>query len=715
MVFIILFLFLGGSYLYWRYQNTSNKKIFFTSPLALTLFSCISILTVTSFVVNQLPEPQEPTVATRYEDSIRQAVEKDPEFNSLKHHYRDFRYQYDFVQDYFDHLPDDSSRLEIQKLEKWYSRYLKNKDEDSSWYSLSHFGLGLIDLKRGSYTRALKWFDTIPHRLPYVNFCKGQCYLNLKKDELANLHFQYELEVNGGYLQGSVHALISQWTLSNNDNELKALFQNPRAQPFFTYKQARQISLRTLNPIDYLTWSFLEITNHVNYFGFIAAMAIASIWFIYLIRLFIFGKYKLSNLAIAFLGGVVSVFGAILLNDLSEIALRWKLTGDFLNDLIYSIVGIGALEEIVKILPFLLVLGFTRFLKEPLDYIVFASVSALGFSFVENLLYFQEFGQGIIHGRAYLSVIGHMIFSSMIAYGVVLSRFKRKDAHRFFSFILSFLLASTAHGLFDFLIFHKHEILFIIFFIFIVQVWIIIINNCLNNAFGFHYRFDRQFDRSRFFLTVSLTLILAVEYIIVGLEKGPGLANDQLYGSATSGGIIIGFFASNLSSFNLIKGYWRDVYFSSREKRGYGTLPGHSIIVGWFFFNSIRSHNYVGLGIQLRNDPFNQLLMQVLDPSLGIITRRIILFENNDPDPNWFLVELDEHLQNVDGEPGHLLIKLRYQNDSLGPDEDSQVFFRIIPDLSMLKSAAPLKKEFPSYGWAQIRLQKRPQTARLKS
>jgi hypothetical protein len=366
---------------------------------------------------------------------------------------------------------------------------------------------------------------------------------------------------------------------------------------------------------------------------------------------------------------------------------------------------IGIPEEFTKLIPVLVaVLLFKP--KEPTDYILYAATSALGFAFVENLLYSRDITNGIIHGRAYLAVIAHMVASSIVVYGFILARFRKKNTAKAWTLVpLTFLAGSTMHGVYDFMLFHSWFIPFFLVFIFTVQVWIIIINNGLNNVSNFSYRTTMKADRLKIFIAVSLTSIFALEYLLAGFKMGADLANTQLIQNAAFAGFFIIFFSSNLSSFNLIRGYWRDVYFSSREKRGYGTMAPRNVLSSWYFVNSIQPHNYVGLKVLLYNDPYNRNLEDVLEGKMkGTIVNRIILYDGKDQDPHWFILKLDSLLHIDNYHPRYMLVKPRHESDSLEMDGELQVFFKVIKDPELLRTARPQKEAFPFLGWTYLEL-----------
>jgi hypothetical protein len=355
-------------------------------------------------------------------------------------------------------------------------------------------------------------------------------------------------------------------------------------------------------------------------------------------------------------------------------------------------------------------IALRKYVHEPIDYIIYGCASALGFSFIENLLYFQDVDGGIIHGRAYLSVIGHMADTSFLSYGFVIARYQLKNSRSlWYTIPISFFAACTTHGIYDFLVFHDHILLFFIFFILIVQVWMIIVNNCMNNSSHFTYSIAHQAEKSRISITLSLTAIFSLEYIMLAFKSGIEHGNAQLLQNAPFAAFLIIFFSSSLASFDLIKGYWRNIRIRHTEKRGYGNRERLHPIISWYFVNASRSHNYVGQRISIFNDPHNKSLADILPRRYdGQITNRIILYdEHHQPqqDPHWFLVKMTEHLPFSDGRPDYILVKLRYSEDSLRYEDEVQVHFRAITDARLLRERRPAKNAFPFYGWAYISIQ----------
>jgi RsiW-degrading membrane proteinase PrsW (M82 family) len=697
MIFWVSLLIIGGSYAGWRFSIVSNKRVFFRSPLFLSLAGSLAILLGCILVVNFFPRVEEHPSSG---EDITIPFTPTVDVNRLDREGAYFHIQ--VIESFVANAEVDS----LAKLEHYYDKRLFHRDPARS--SLANFGSGVIALYEEEYQQALNKFERVKDRqLPYLNFCIGKAFLGLDSIPPAEKYFLQELSIAHGNGDEAFTILLELYEEERNYIKLHELLAYPSASELFPEDLARETVLYAGDLRAYFRWTLNTIQRKTNLPGFIAALAISIIWLVYLVRLNIFHPNKFFATALMFLSGIFSIIIILLFNDLHDLLIPWEMDGAFLNDLFYTTVMIGIPEEFTKLFPVLVLITVAR-LREPTDLIIYASASALGFAFIENLFYFQDISNGIIHGRAYLSAIGHMVASSIVVYGFIIGKFKRRKKTGAWSYLLvSFLIGSIVHGLYDFLIFHEMTTVFFLFFIFIIQVWVIIINNCLNNSSSFSYTMAFHSERSRLFIALALTSIFALEYLLVGFSKSAEEANTELIRNSSFAGFLIIFFSSNLSSFNLVRGYWRDVYFSSREKRGYGTLQSHSLFTSWYFVNSIRAHNYVGFSVRVYNDQYNHTLAAVLDQSYeGKIVNRLILYDGDDPDPHWFIVKLETPVPLADVNQRYVLVKLRNQHESLLYEEEVQVFFKAIPDIQTLKAPRPQKDQFPFYGWAYIAMPK---------
>ncbi len=178
----------------------------------------------------------------------------------------------------------------------------------------------------------------------------------------------------------------------------------------------------------------------------IIAIFIAWIWVDYYRLIDVFESEKLSYFILTFLLGASSVFIVLGINRYFLDQFNFELNGEFVNDSFYSVFKVGVVEEFAKLVPFLILLAFFRKqLNEPIDYLAFICISALGFSAAENVMYFQKHGPDIITGRAILSTVGHMFDTALIGYGIMRYHFYSKK-YGVFRLLAFFFLAALSHG-----------------------------------------------------------------------------------------------------------------------------------------------------------------------------------------------------------------------------------------------------------------------------
>jgi RsiW-degrading membrane proteinase PrsW (M82 family) len=126
--------------------------------------------------------------------------------------------------------------------------------------------------------------------------------------------------------------------------------------------------------------------------------------------------------------------------------------------LLYCLGVVGFLEELLKCLPFILIVVRFKAFDERVDGIIYASVIALGFASYENLHYLPLLDGFTLFGRAIASPLTHTIFASIWGYcaGPAFLKFKSAQSGQGCglvckSCIKGLLIASLFHGIFDYL------------------------------------------------------------------------------------------------------------------------------------------------------------------------------------------------------------------------------------------------------------------------
>ncbi len=162
-----------------------------------------------------------------------------------------------------------------------------------------------------------------------------------------------------------------------------------------------------------------------------------------------------GHLLLAFALGVGSFYlGKLMYQALGLVNLRYdayllaetSLPGLF----VYAIGVIGVIEELAKIIPFLVVIIHFREFNEPIDGIIYASFIALGFSFVENIQYIQYLTDSEALKRGFVSPVVHIVFSSIWGYYIGKACLYRQKLGVIT--VLALVFTAALHGIYDFIV-----------------------------------------------------------------------------------------------------------------------------------------------------------------------------------------------------------------------------------------------------------------------
>jgi len=162
-----------------------------------------------------------------------------------------------------------------------------------------------------------------------------------------------------------------------------------------------------------------------------------------------------SHLLFAFLLGAAASFLALFLyRALGWFDLRYdafvlaetNLPGLFS----YAVLAIGMIEEISKMVPFLLVVLYFREFNEPIDGIIYGSYIALGFAAVENIQYVQWEPAMQAIGRGFAGPVVHMVFASIWGYHIGRAHLCGRPLGRVI--LGSLAVTAVLHGIYDFVV-----------------------------------------------------------------------------------------------------------------------------------------------------------------------------------------------------------------------------------------------------------------------
>lgn len=161
------------------------------------------------------------------------------------------------------------------------------------------------------------------------------------------------------------------------------------------------------------------------------------------------------NLLICFglgLGGVA--LAQLMYEGLDPLGLRYDavtLAAESpLGLLAYALLAIGPIEELAKLLPFVIVVLRFKAFDEPLDGIIYASFIGLGYAAAENYLYLDYLTALESAARGFASPVVHILFASIWAHWITRARLNQERIGT--PLISGFLLSAFLHGIYDFLV-----------------------------------------------------------------------------------------------------------------------------------------------------------------------------------------------------------------------------------------------------------------------
>lgn len=305
--------------------------------------------------------------------------------------------------------------------------------------------------------------------------------------------------------------------------------------------------------------------EYILIMSIVLSAIIARVWLMYIKWIDVYEPERNVYLVTTF---ILSCFTLLLVFPVTDLiqSLGFNLNGDPINDFLYSTITIGLVEEVVKLIPLLIMISASKQLNEPIDYIVYASVSALGFAFIENILYIEKTGLSALSARLLYSSVAHMFFSSIVGYALAINVIKQRK--RFFIHLtIGLVLASLAHGFYDFWLINKEfyfPIMTTIFYVGSLHIWVTLKNNLINNT-NF-YRPDIKLDREniKYKLITSIVFTIYIGYIAFAMLNGASAANTFLAHSATSFLFLVVYISLSFSSFNVVRGYIAPIRFPIR-------------------------------------------------------------------------------------------------------------------------------------------------------
>ncbi len=257
-----------------------------------------------------------------------------------------------------------------------------------------------------------------------------------------------------------------------------------------------------------------------------AALVSATMWIDYFRRIDVFEREKVWPLVTALIVGCFTPSICLFFYGLLH-KIGFSENGHFIHDLLYSVFGVGLNEEFSKIIGVIITLTiFRKKINEPIDVLIYAGITAIGFSMIENFKYFSLYGIKIITPRTFYSSLEHIINTTLIVYGFYRYRLFNKGKH-ILNIIVASSIAVASHGLFDFFLMdtsYGYLTVFISIIIYLIGInfWVQMLNNANNYSAFFDYGkilyTDKIFYRLLFWYLLTIIITFVNNIIVSDLK-----------------------------------------------------------------------------------------------------------------------------------------------------------------------------------------------------
>jgi RsiW-degrading membrane proteinase PrsW (M82 family) len=282
----------------------------------------------------------------------------------------------------------------------------------------------------------------------------------------------------------------------------------------------------------------------MDLFALIASILVALVYIRFLRQMDVFENETWKNTLLCFFIGVATVPFVFLVYMIFPEIINLPERGDFSVRLRYHVQGVASVEELAKIIPFLIFYNRKHILNESYDYIKYASVGAMGFAAFENVLYFSR-NISIIEDRAFYTAVLHMFTSTIIAYAIF---YLKKQSRLPFPliFIGAYCIAVLTHGLFNALVSSETTYYYGVFQVVLMLIlWGKMMNNTLNHSEFFNEdSIQRQISKAGIQLLIGWGVIFTYALFAVFMKEGVNIAllflkEGLLFGIISGGGLYI--------------------------------------------------------------------------------------------------------------------------------------------------------------------------------
>lgn len=543
--------------------------------------SILSLIIVLPFIIVKIYTYQ-PDLSTRKQRIAHYTKYKDylalnQEYrNQLYCHSNNPKYHYNYVNSlnlYINELKYQSidasvfsEMYEIQAVEEYYFDFISSRNPKKKNIGSLFLAIHYLHFDRNDEAKSLlDSVDKAYRNWNYYHYALGK-YLRQNRDyadfEEAENHFKTVIS-SDVFIKEAYDELAILYFYFRENDKLRNFVKDERHAEHIDSFFHRIVNFRDVNIFAYFKTILQYRWGNTSFLGIVSSLLILLLWLFYLRKLNIYHQadWKHSILTIGL--SMLCIYLAYPIHDILRDVFEYYMPEGKLNVFFYDVITIGLVEEFVKTIPVLIILFFTKAIKEPYDYIYYFCLSALGFAFIENTSYIQESSLYNIGARAFFSTVAHMFFSATVGYGLMISKFKKLGGTVFFILLFLFL-AALFHGFYNYWLLHYWNIdktwITVVFFIICVHFLHIYINNAMNISTD--YRSDIIIDNLdlRLYLVLVLSGIFMWSFLANTMTRGANYGFILLFQSAFLYFYFILFFTFSFSRFIIVRGYMRPLF-----------------------------------------------------------------------------------------------------------------------------------------------------------
>jgi RsiW-degrading membrane proteinase PrsW (M82 family) len=360
-------------------------------------------------------------------------------------------------------------------------------------------------------------------------YSKAMTYESENKKVLAAYYYKKSIK-DDRFSEIGIHRLKEMWRNDGNSVEFYNLIYDIDVAKHLGFTEKSHVYYAD-GEWGWYVWNILyRDFGSAGLMGYLAVFFSILVWFLFLQNLLFIHIRKWKFLILVFvlstiLTGLTYPFSDMMDSFMKFLGFYW--TSKEFN---YNFIHIGVVEEIVKLIPWVIVyFSFRSKFKRPVHFMMLPIVSALGFAFAENLIYINSSDYERLFIRSTLCISVHIVCSSVIGYLLFMSKSKRLKIHWALALSLGIFIGAIIHGAYDYFVYNHMVFANIILFVLVMHILILMMNNVINVSGIVHKNGQQVIRKNGVIFLIGISVIFLSEYLIIGIDLGSGYAKSLLY------------------------------------------------------------------------------------------------------------------------------------------------------------------------------------------